>query len=151
MKKIFTLEILLNAVAISVRAQSAEDSVKTTINRLFEGMKTANAEMITNSFADSAILQTIAPKKEGGIQIRNESVPEFAKSISQIKPGAADEQISFETIKIDADLAIAWTPYKFYFNGKFSHCGVNSFQLVRIKGEWKIQYLIDTRRRQGCE
>jgi len=151
MKKYFILTILLNAAFISVQAQSAEDSVKATINRLFEGMKTANADMIANSFADSAVLQTIAPKKEGGIQIRNESVAAFAKSISQIKPGAADEQITFETIKIDADLAIAWTPYKFYFNGKFSHCGVNSFQLVRMKGEWKIQYLIDTRRRQGCE
>lgn len=151
MKKYFILIIILNTGFIGVQAQSTEDSVKATINRLFEGMKTANAEMISKSFADSAILQTIAPKKEGEIHIRNESVEAFAKSISQLKPGAADEQIVFETIKIDAHLAIAWTPYKFYFNGKFSHCGVNSFQLVRIKGDWKIQYLIDTRRRQGCE
>jgi len=54
-------------------------------------------------------------------------------------------------VKIDGPLAIVWTPYKFYFNGKFSHCGVNSFQLVRFNGVWKIQYLIDTRRRAGCE
>jgi len=64
---------------------------------------------------------------------------------------AADERISFETIKIDGPLAIAWTPYKFYYEGKFSHCGVNSFQLVRVDNQWRIQYLIDTRRRQGCE
>ena len=43
------------------------------------------------------------------------------------------------------------TPYKFYVGEKFSHCGVNSFQLVKIRGEWKIQYIIDTRRRQNCD
>jgi hypothetical protein len=63
----------------------------------------------------------------------------------------ADERITFETIKIDGPLAVAWTPYKFYYEGKFSHCGVNSFQLVRLNGAWKIQYLIDTRRRTGCQ
>ncbi|HNA01067.1 MAG TPA: hypothetical protein PLN49_09415, partial [Ferruginibacter sp.] len=64
---------------------------------------------------------------------------------------AADERITFDVVRVDGALAIAWTPYKFYFNGKFSHCGVNSFQLVRFNGEWKIQYLIDTRRKAGCE
>ena len=29
--------------------------------------------------------------------------------------------------------------------------GVKKDQLVRINGRWKIQYLIDTRRRVGCE
>ena len=62
-----------------------------------------------------------------------------------------DERISFETVKVDGDLAIAWTPYKFYLGDQFSHCGVNSFQLVKLEGVWRIQYLIDTRRRQGCE
>jgi len=64
---------------------------------------------------------------------------------------AADERIVFETIRIDGPLASVWTPYNFYYEGKFSHCGVNSFQLVKINGEWKIQYLIDTRRKQGCK
>ncbi len=135
----------------SVKAQTAEDSVKATINNLFAGMKNADAAAIKNSFADSAILQTIARTKEGTLFIRNESVAAFAQSISKLPKDAADEQISFETIKIDGPLAIAWTPYKFYFNGQFSHCGVNSFQLVRLNGQWKIQYLIDTRRKQGCE
>jgi hypothetical protein len=65
--------------------------------------------------------------------------------------GAADEQIVFETVKVDDDLAMVWTPYRFIFNGKFSHCGVNSFTLVKLNGEWKINYVIDTRRKEKCE
>ena len=137
--------------SISLHAQSSEDSVKAAVNKLFEGMKNADASMVSSSFSDSAVLQTITMNKEGKTVVRNEHVKDFADFVSKQNKGAADERISFEIIKIDGPLAIAWTPYKFFYEGKFSHCGVNSFQLVRVDGQWKIQYLIDTRRRQGCE
>ena len=126
-------------------AQTTEDSVKATINRLFEGMKKADPVMLKSAFADSAILQSVGPNG-----IENETVADFAATISKIPAGDADERITFDLVKIDGPLAIAWTPYQFWYKGKFSHCGVDSYQLVRIKGEWKIQYLIDTRRRTGC-
>jgi len=134
-----------------LQAQSAEDSVKAAVNNLFEGMKNADAEMIRAAFADSAILQTISRNKEGNNIIRNEAVSNFATVISKLEKGAADERITFATVNVDGALAIVWTPCKFYYNGKFSHCGVNSFQLVRFDGVWKIQYLIDTRRKTGCD
>ena len=130
-------------------AQSAEDSVKAVINTLFTGMKNADPEMVNFVFADSMVLQTITRDKEGNSIIRNENAANFIGQIKSMKPGAADERITFEVIKIDGPLAIVWTPYSFYFNGQFSHCGVNSFQLVRFKDGWKIQYLIDTRRKLG--
>ena len=88
--------------------------------------------------------------KDCATVIRNEAVDGFAKAVSGMPKNAADERISFEMIRIDGHLASVWTPYQFYYEGKFSHCGVNSFQLVKLGGEWKIQFLIDTRRRQGC-
>lgn len=132
------------------QAQTAEDSVKAVVNQLFEGMKGANPELVRTAFADSAVLQTIVRGREG-MEVKNEQVAEFVASLSKLPKGDADERIEFETIRIDGPLAIVWTPYKFYYKGQFSHCGVNSFQLVRIKGVWKIQYLIDTRRKQGCD
>ena len=145
--------ILLTMVFYSMylAAQSAEDSVKAAVNKLFDGMKNGDAALVNQAFSDSAILQTITRNKEGKMVIRNEEVKDFAAFVGKQRKGAADERISFEIIKIDGPLAIAWTPYKFYYEGNFSHCGVNSFQLVRINGQWKIQYLIDTRRKQGCE
>ena len=146
--------ILLTAIILaqfSAFAQTAEDSVKAAVNKLFEGMKNSDGNVIKEAFADSAVLQTIGRTKEGQTIIRTDAVSGFADQVGKMPKGAADERITFETIKIDGPLALAWTPYKFYYNGNFSHCGVNSFQLVRINGQWKIQYLIDTRRRQGCE
>ena len=150
MKRIVLSLTLLFDAAAFVRAQSTEDSVKAAVNQLFTGMKTADATLVETAFGDSAILQTIG-QRDGKTVIRNEKVSDFAGFIRTQKKDACDERISFETVKIDGALAIVWTPYKFYYNGQFSHCGVNSFQLVRLNGQWKIQYLIDTRRKEGCE
>lgn len=136
---------------ISANAQTAEDSVKTSITQFFSAMKSADSPTLKKIFADSAILQSISFSNDGKTLIRNEPVPEFISYVGKQKAGAADERITFDLVKTDGPLAIAWTPYKFYFNGEFHHCGINSFQLVRINGEWRIQYIIDTRRQVACE
>jgi len=150
MRPVLLIAFMLMHVFVS-RGQAAADSVKAAVNLLFEGMKNSDAAAIRNAFADSAVLQSIASTKEGRTIIRDESIKEFSASISKISKGDADERIEFETIKIDGPLALVWAPYKFYYKGQFSHCGVDSFQLVRIDGVWKIQYLIDTRRKQLCD
>ena len=132
-------------------AQSAEDSVKTVINTMFAAMKNGDGTAFRSVFAEKVVMQTISRTKEGKTAVRDENLSEFAEMVGKMKKDSADERISFETIKIDGPLAIVWTPYNFYHNGSFSHCGVNSFQLVRFDGVWKIQYLIDTRRRVGCK
>jgi hypothetical protein len=137
--------------SLLLKAQTKEDSVKAVINKMFESMKNADTSSLRSVFADSAILQTITKNAESKIIVRHESIEEFIEIIGKEVKGNADEQIVFETVKTDGPLAMAWTPYKFYYKGRFSHCGVNSFQLVKQNGEWKIQYIIDTRRRMGCE
>lgn len=149
--KYFLIVLTFLALAPRAGAQTSEDSVKTVINNMFTAMKSGDAKGLMSVFSDSIVLQTIARTKEGAMVVRNESPAEFAEQVGKSAAGDLDERISFETIKTDGPLAMAWTPYRFYYKGEFSHCGVNSFQLVRFNGVWKIQYIIDTRRRQGCE
>ena len=146
--------ILLTAgifVSTFTTAQTAEDSAKAVVNQLFTAMRTVDPAMLKDAFADSAVLQTIRRKQDGTFFVQNEMVDDFVKSISTAKKDSLDERITFETVKIDGPLASVWTPSKFYYAGKCSHCGVNSFQVVRSNGRWKSQFLIDTRRTQGCE
>jgi hypothetical protein len=146
--------ILLTCIFYTAHAtaqqSTAEDSVKAVVNNLFTAMRTADGALFRSTFSDSAILQTFSRKASGNIIVTTENINEFAEFVSRVKKDSADERIRFETIKIDGPMAIVWTPYRFYHNGKFSHCGVNSFQLVKLNGVWKIQYLIDTRRRTNC-
>ena len=142
---LIVLTLLMSTI---VKAQTAEDSVKAVINRMFAAMKNADGDMLKSTFADSMILQTISRNKEGKMIIRNDQPSAFISQMKSLTPGDADERITFDVVKVDGPLAIAWTPYQFYFKGNYSHCGVNSFQLVRFNGEWRIQYLIDTRRKE---
>ena len=148
--KSFLISILILAFTSTAQSQTTEDSVKATVNKLFTAMKNSDADLLRSCFGDSAVLQTISKNKQGALVVLNESINDFAKSISTAPKGALDERITFDNIKIDASLASVWTPYSFYYNGNFSHCGVNSFLLIRTNEGWKIQYIIDTRRKTGC-
>lgn len=144
--------ILLTAILCTsiVRSQTTEDSVKAVVTKMFDAMKSSDATALKDCFGDSIVFQTIVVTKDGKTVVRNESVADFCETIGKLPKGAADERISFETVKVDGALAIVWAPYNFYYNGQFSHCGMDSFQLVRFGNGWKIQYIIDTRKKDGC-
>lgn len=144
MKVLAVIFILMSSF---IQAQTSEENlIKTAVNSLFDGMRTSDSVKINHAFSKTAILQTI--KKNG--EVKNENVKAFIASISKVQKGALDERITFSNILIDGSLASVWTPYEFYYQGKFSHCGVNSFQLVKTDNVWKIQYIIDTRRQDNC-
>lgn len=140
MRKIFIVLLFLSSFCFAQKTE--KDAVKESVEKLFTGMKNADTTMIKSVFADDAILQTITKNNT----VKTDKVEDFVNSISKLSKNDADEKIRFEAIHIDGDLASVFTPYEFYFKGKFSHCGANSFQLVKQNDVWKIQYLIDTRR-----
>ena len=135
---------------VSAQSRATEDSVKAAVNLLFTGMIQSDPSLIRQSFADSAILQSIE-EKDGKTRARTERLEDFAQAIARLGKGDADERIRIDVVRVDGPLAIVWAPYSFYYKGKFSHCGVDSFQLLRVNRVWKIQYLVDTRRKQPCE
>lgn len=144
MKHLFTL--IGFVVAISVSAQTSDETaVKATINRLFEGMSKADSTLLKPLFAPNARLQTVQ-NKQGTVSVKEDPITDFIASVGKAKAGSLDERLLGVDINIDGDLATAWTPYSFYYNGKQSHCGANAFTLVRLAGDWKIQAIIDTRR-----
>jgi hypothetical protein len=152
MNKLITLfGLLVIAVTVPAAAQNPdEEAIKKTINQLFDGMRKSDSTLIRAAFNKEAILQTIGKTKEGNTIVRNTDLNQFIAGISKPHPDVYDERIAFTKILIDDNLASVWTDYKFYIGEKFSHCGVNSFQLVKTEKDWKILYLIDTRRKENC-
>ncbi|KQR69556.1 nuclear transport factor 2 family protein [Pedobacter sp. Leaf176] len=151
MKKIVFLALMCVFFSKKILAQSVdEDAVKKTVGNLFLGMKTSDSTLAASAFAPNSILQTIV-SKEGKNTVRTESVPDFIKFIGTPHKQKHDERIVFTKILIDGPLASVWTDYKFYVDEQFSHCGVNSFQLVKGEKGWQIIYIIDTRRKDQCK
>lgn len=145
------LFILAFAITNNCFAQSEEQKVTERVQQLFTAMYNGDSIGARSCFTENAIMQTIGFDKSGNSIVQMGSLESFSSFVGKQAKGAADERIKFDGIKIDGDMAMVWTPYEFYYQQKFSHCGVNSFMLFRHKGEWKINYIIDTRRKENCK
>lgn len=153
MKLIFTILTLLLTNMNHLHAQSEEERVKLPVMQLFNGMRQSDTAMIRSAFHKNASLHSVIKNKKGETVFTSETLDNFIEIIGKPHTEIYDERIEFETIKIDGNMAIAWTPYKFFVGEKFSHCGVNVFLLVKEGAGWKIQTITDTRRKDPghCE
>ena len=90
--------------------------------------------------------------KEGEIKTVKNDIEKILIAI-QNRPAEQkwDERLLAFKIEADSAIANAWTPYEFYVNDNFSHCGVNVFQLFNDGKTWKIIAIADTRFREGCK
>lgn len=130
--------------------QTPADAVKQTISTLFDGMHKGDSTMLRSVFAKNMLLQSISNKADGTPALTIEKADDFVKVVGTPHKGVYDERITFDTVKIDGDLASVWAPYKFYLDNTFSHCGVDVFQLMKTSAGWKIIAIVDTRRKDNC-
>ena len=147
---IFWLVILVTS---AIQAQdSAEADVKLTVDTFFEGFHKGDTLLMKSVMMDKFTTQTAFKNKEGKDVLVTEESSKIIKAIgSRPADQKWDERLLDYNIQVDGNMANVWTPYEFWFNDEFSHCGVNSFQLFRDNGTWKVIYLIDTRRKAGCK
>lgn len=150
-----TFSLLVLAVSASpVLAQKATpetQSVQQVVTTFFDGMRRGDSTMVRRTLAPGAVFHGIGEKPGQPTTLETESISGFLKAVGTPHPAVWDERVQFERVLIDANLASIWAPYEFYLGPKFSHCGYDSFQLVKLAEGWKIAYIIDTRRKEKCK
>jgi len=145
------IAILLSRSAAFTQTSTTETAaVKQTIQTFFEGMHKGDSALVRSTIAPGAVFHTIS-SRGGTTQLQPENPLEFLQAVGTPHKEVWDERVTFDKILIDANLASVWTPYEFYLGSTFSHCGYNSFQLVKLAGGWKIAHVIDTRRKEKCK
>lgn len=149
--KLTTLFAVLFSITVSAQISPVEE-IKTTIETFFEGFHKGDTLLMRQTMANDLIMQTAFKNKEGKDVLKQDDASKFVTAIGN-RPSEQkwEEKLLSFNIQVDGNMANVWTPYEFWLNGKFSHCGVNSFQLFKNNGTWKIIYLIDTRKRKGCD
>jgi len=149
--RIIIIGILL--LSFSASSQSpAEQEVRATIEAFFMAFHQQDTLALKAMAKGNIKMQSISVDQKGEPVLNENSYEQFVSAIGSIpKERKFREKLLGFTIKVDAAMANAWTPYEFWVDEQLSHCGVNSFQLMKEEGVWKIIYLVDTRRRVGCE
>lgn len=138
---------------ITIYAQDDETAkVKAAIDTFFEGFHKGDTAIMKSVMMSKVTMQTAFINKEGKGVFVDDGGPDKLLNAIANRPADQkwDERLTNFDIKIDANLAVAWVDYEFWFNDNFSHCGVNSFNLVKTENKWRIIYLIDSRKKENC-
>lgn len=141
----FNLVALFVFIPLFVFSQNQtkdEDQIKAVILKTFSAMKSVDSVALKSCFTSNAMLHISQVKPEGNT-VREVPAAKFIQNVMTRKPGDMDERVlSWGPILIDQEIATAWVPYEFYFNGKFTHKGIDVFIFVKSGNEFKIQTLL---------
>jgi hypothetical protein len=119
-----------------------------TVRRLFDAMRQRDTAVMRTLFDSNARLVTTAVR-QGEPSLRVVPIALWLERVG----GATqplDERIWDPLVHVDDNLATVWVKYEFVAGGRFSHCGVDAFQLFKSPTGWKIFQVADTQRRENC-
>ncbi len=151
MKFLFLSILMCVSSHVSAQKIFTENAAREVIDVFFDGFHKGDTLIMNSVLSPNAILQSASKNREGVDVLENTHFGNFKKSIASRPSDQVWKEVIIDcTISIDGNLAHVWTPYEFYFNGTFSHCGANAFTLAKLEDGWKIVHLIDSRRREDC-
>ncbi len=136
-------------VSASDAATAEEAEILAVLDRLFDGMRARDGAAVASAFHPQAAL-AVAPEgapPEGPPVVTPAS--DFAASVGAGGPPFHEPYFAPE-VRIDGNLAHVWTFFRFYTGDQFSHCGTNSFQLLRWAEGWSIVFAAYSRQTVDC-
>ena len=66
------------------------------------------------------------------------------------KPTNNRERYWDPVVHVRGGIAVVWTPYEFWIDGKTSHCGIDVFDMMKEKGVWRIANAMWTVEPDAC-
>lgn len=142
MKYILCSALFIFACSVSGGAQGIDDesSAIAVVNKLFAAMKARDSDQVKAVFsAESQLIAIDKPKEGSGIsKTRLFTGEAFAKMIADNKGADYIEVMPSPEARVSGDLAVVSGRYTFHVGEKLSHCGTNTFNLVRTEMGWKI-------------
>lgn len=145
--------LLLLSVLHSIPASAQESADRQAILETVDGFFTAlgshdrNA-LIALTLPGSLNISVANPANS----VRDINIQSYTRMINGLGAGGPEflERYWDPTVLIEGNIAVFWAPYDFHIDGEFSHCGIDSFQLVKREGQWLLSNLSWTRQREGC-
>ncbi len=138
---------LLLVCALACSADEGEkQQVIAAVNHLFQAMAAGNGDGVAAAMLADVKLIAVRSGQISPASGRDE----FVQRITASKGGLV-ERIWKPTVLVSGKMATLWADYDLHINGKFSHCGVDAFFLLKTDDGWKISQVQYTAETQGCK
>jgi hypothetical protein len=72
-----------------------------------------------------------------GAEPRSLSTEEYLAQLQASKQ-TMRERIWNPEVRVHGPIATMWAPYDFWIDGKFSHCGIDAFDVIKTEKGWKL-------------
>jgi hypothetical protein len=146
-----TLAILILGVAVTTTfADEADDreAVMSVIHSFFASMTAKDVASMQQIMTEDGILYGYRESAEG-LNVFSLTHASYLENLAKHE-GIPVERIWDAEIKLHDRIAIVWTPYDFHNDGVFSHCGMNTFSMLRGDDGWKITGVVFSVQTEGC-
>jgi Putative lumazine-binding len=138
------LAVLFTLAGLAARAADDQTPIA-VVQRLFAAMTTHDAAAARALFLPEAMLFSVRADGTANAMPHDRWVERMGAS-----KDAWLERI-WEPKQLEhGSVAIVWAEFDFHLNGKFSHCGIDSFSLLKTASGWKIASISDTHETTGC-
>lgn len=145
-----TQHVAITAVAFSTLlafprqsdAQADESQVLATVQKFFDSMTAKDTAAARQILVTEGTYFSVR-EEEDGTTMRGSTNREYLERLASTADDLR-ERMWDPQVMIHEGVAVVWARYEFQVNGRFSHCGVDAFSLVRIDGQWKIAGIVYT-------
>lgn len=124
-----------------------ERDVVAVVQKLFDTMATCDATTARAITMPEGRLYRLVAGAEP--VVRSTTFEEFTASLAKCGRKML-ERMWQPQVRVHKGIATVWAPYDFWLDGAFSHCGIDSFELVKTADGWKLTGGTYTVEREGC-
>lgn len=141
--------ILFTVNSVFGNVDSEKSKILETVKKFLRVLETGDTALANEILVPEG--SNFSVREEGGFyRIKHTNYNKLIASLPEMKE-KYKEIISDPEILVHKNISVLWAKYKFFIDGKFSHCGVDSFSLIKIEDKWKIASIIYTIEKKGCK
>ena len=140
---VFATAVILGILARPAAAQANKAETTAAIavaDSVLAALTSGDNTTLARLTLDSAVV--------GGVGLREGverwSLRSWSLYINRTGPSTFTERGFDATAQVQDRVAQVWMPYDLYIGDKWSHCGVDTFTLMKSEGRWRVAALIYT-------
>jgi len=133
------------ALPMSMRAQTDSAAVVSVAQRLLDAINAGDTAVARAVLAPGA--QFFSTRAGGAPRRQADTV--FIRTLAA-RTTKYLERMWTPVVRVKGAIANVWAPYDFHIDGKFSHCGIDTFTLLKGPNGWQIASVVYTVEPTGC-
>ena len=140
---------VLSVDLLAQKSNNDKQMILEKVNKFFEALEKKDTALYKSlTFTNSQIW--VSRNMGDSVKTQMRYVSDDLTRLPVMKEVIEERALKTE-ISLHGNIAVVWTPYTLSRSGKFSHCGIDVFTLLKTDEGWKIVSLAYSVEPEGCD